>query len=117
MHEPYVPSRGDLVWLEFQPTKGHEQSGRRPALVLSAQSYNRVTGLVVVCPVTSRSKRYPFEVSLPEYVSIVGVILADHVRNLDWNMRNCEFIEKVPEDVTHDVLDKLSTLFEDQKQV
>src|SRR2546425_1274360 len=79
-----VPDAGDLVWLSFDPQAGHEQSGRRPALVLSPASYNGKSGLALVCPITSRVKGYPFEVSLPEGSKFAGVILADQLRSLDW---------------------------------
>jgi len=80
----YVPDSGELIWLDFTPLAGREQAGRRPAVVLSPRSYNEKTSLAVVCPVTSRSKGYPFEVAVPPGQSIKGVILADHLKNLDW---------------------------------
>lgn len=80
--------RGDIVWLEFTPTKGHEQSGRRPALVLSPKEYNEKTNLALVCPITSKAKGYPFEVPLTG--KIHGVILADQLRSVDWNERRAE---------------------------
>ena len=79
----YVPRRGDLVWLSFDPQAGHEQAGRRPAFVLSPEAYNRKTGLFLACPVTSKEKGYPFEVSLPSGLQVSGVILADQLKSLD----------------------------------
>ena len=84
MPRRYVPRRGDIVWLSFTPQAGHEQAGRRPALVLSPSAYNRKVGLALFCPVTSRVKGYPFEVTVPKGLSVAGVVLADQVKSLDW---------------------------------
>ncbi|MDB5237192.1 MAG: mazF [Parcubacteria group bacterium] len=89
----YVPDRGDIVWLNFNPTRGHEQRGKRPALVLSPKSYNRASGLALVCPITSQIKGYPFEVSIL-LQSKESVILSDQVRSVDWKERNAEKIQK-----------------------
>ena len=83
----YVPQRGDVVWLSFDPQAGYEQAGRRPAFVLSPESYNRKTGLFLACPVTSKVKGYPFEVVLPDGVGVSGAILADQIKSLDWKAR------------------------------
>jgi mRNA interferase MazF len=107
----YVPERGDAVWLSFDPQVGHEQAGRRPALILSPSSYNRVTGLAVVAPITSRAKGYPFEVQLPLGARISGVILADHFKNVDWRARNAELIGKLPTATVTEALLKAATLF------
>src|SRR5689334_6285258 len=106
----YVPDRGDLVWLTFNPQAGHEQAGRRPALTLSPISYNRVLGLALFCPITSQIKGYPFEVGLPPGLPVSGVVLADQVRNLDWNARQIDFIAKAPTNVVAEVIGKLETL-------
>jgi mRNA interferase MazF len=92
----YVPSRGDIVWLELDPQSGHEQ-GRRPALVVSPRSYNGRVGLALFCPITSRVKGYPFEVMLPEHARTQGVVLSDQVKSLDWRVRNASRIETIPE--------------------
>lgn len=86
----YVPERGDVVWLNFDPQQGQEQAGRRPALVLSDSRYNRLTGRGVFCPITSKVKGYPFEVPVTAG-GISGVVLADHVKNLDWRARRAEY--------------------------
>ena len=91
----YIPERGELVWLEFQPQVGHEQSGRRPALVLSPRSYNDKVGLMIACPITSKSKGYPFEVRLPIGLSISGVVLSDQIKSMDWKARQVSLIEVV----------------------
>lgn len=92
----YVPERGDVVWMTFDPTLGHEQPGRRPAVVLSPAFYNRPSGLALVCPVTSRPKGYPFEVALPVGLPVRGVALCDQVRSIDWRQRVLEFIIPMP---------------------
>jgi mRNA interferase MazF len=89
-----------VIWLSLAPQLGREQRGRRPALVLSPKSYNRLTGLCVVCPITSRVKGYPFEVMLPSGLEVEGVVLADQIKSLDWAERRAEFICSVPESVT-----------------
>lgn len=89
MTRAYVPDRGDVVWLDFTPQAGHEQAGRRPALVLSPATYNKKSGLMLCCPITSQTKGYPFEVSVtPAAGKVTGVALADQVRCLDWQSRN-----------------------------
>jgi len=106
----YVPDRGDLVWVDFSPQTGHEQAGRRPAVVLSPLVYNRKSGLTIMCPVTSRIKNYSFEVLLPDELEIKGVILSDQVKSLDWKQRHTEYIAKVPASTLSEVLQKLGTL-------
>jgi mRNA interferase MazF len=88
----YVPRRGDVIKLDFDPQKGHEQAGRRPALVLSPTDYNRTVGLVVVCPITNEKKGYPWEVEIPDNPFVSGVVLADQVKSLDWRQRHAEFV-------------------------
>jgi mRNA interferase MazF len=109
----YVPTRGDAIWLTFTPQAGHEQAGRRPALVLSPASYNGKVGLAILCPITSQVKGYPFEVAIPAGSQIRGVILADQVKSLDWRVRQAEFICKLPRQTTVEVLDKLGALLFD----
>ncbi|MGH8273818.1 MAG: endoribonuclease MazF [Gammaproteobacteria bacterium] len=85
--DAYVPERGDLVMLDFNPQSGHEQFGRRPAIVLSPRSYNSAAGLAVVCPVTNQQKGYPFEVPLGDRGPVTGVVLADQIKSIDWRAR------------------------------
>ena len=106
----YFPRRGDVVWMTFDPRLGHEQSGHRPALVLSPESYNRKTGLAVFCPVSSRPKGYPFEVAIPDGLPVSGVILSDHVKNLDWKARRAKFCCSIPPSVAMEVMGKIETL-------
>ncbi len=106
----YIPGRGDLVWLTFNPQVGHEQAGRRPALVLSPKSYHAKTNLALVCPVTSQVKGYPFEVVIPRDLPIQGVILSDQVRNLDWRARQAEFACHLPDETVEKVLELVFVL-------
>lgn len=106
----YIPERGDAVWIDFNPQAGHEQSGRRPAIVLSPRSYNGKVGLCLLCPMTSKVKGYPFEVLFPSSAGVTGVILSDQAKSLDWQLRNAEFITKLPKAVTSEVLKKLKSL-------
>ncbi|MBA3466450.1 MAG: endoribonuclease MazF [Gemmatimonadaceae bacterium] len=108
----YVPERGEAVWLDFDPQAGHEQSGRRPAVVLSPQAYNERAGLAILCPITSRVKGYPFEVLLPTGLPLSGAVLSDQLRSLDWKARKASRICRLPEDVTEEILGKLRPLLD-----
>lgn len=108
----YLPGRGDIVWLQFDPQLGHEQAGRRPVLVVSPQSYNGKVGLALLCPVTEKIKGYPFEVEIPEGLQVAGVILADQVKSLDWRAGNAQFACKVPARVVAEVQAKIQVLID-----
>lgn len=112
MNSPYIPERGDIVWLTFNPQAGHEQAGRRPALVLSSRTYNSKANLALFCPITSQRKGYPFEVELPEGLAISGVVLADQVRSMDWQARQVVFVCYAPEELLAGVLVKVGTLLQ-----
>ena len=116
MARPYVPSRGDLVWLEFDPQSGHEQAGRRPALVLSPREYNRRVGLALCCPVTSQVKGYPFEVRLPPGLKVNGAVLADQVKSLDWRGRKASMISASPAGVLDETVAKILALVDPDAQ-
>jgi mRNA interferase MazF len=105
-----IPDRGDAIWLTFNPQAGHEQAGRRPALVLSPAAYNGKAGLALLCPITNQVKGYPFEVIIPDGLDVTGVILSDQVKSLDWRARQAEFIARLPDEVAAEVLAKLGTL-------
>ena len=105
-----TPNRGDIVSLQFHPQRGREQAGKRPALVLSPRSYNAKVGLAIFCPITKQAKGYPFEVSLPSGMKTKGVVLADHVKSLDWRARGARIIERVPPSVLTNILAKLELL-------
>ena len=109
----YVPRRGDLVWLSFDPQAGHEQAGRRPAFVLSPETYNRKTGLFLACPVTSKVKGYPFEVPLPDGLKLSGVVLADQIKSLDWKARRAEYAGATTDNVVDDVVSLVLPLIEE----
>ncbi len=106
----YVPERGDVVWLTFTPQAGHEQAGRRPALVLSPASYNGKVGLALLCPITGQAKGYPFEVAIPDGTAVTGVILSDQIKSLDWQVRQAEYIAALPAEVVADVLARVAAL-------
>lgn len=110
MVKTYIPVRGDVVWINLNPQTGHEQKGRRPALVLSPEDYNKKVGLAIFCPITNQVKGYPFEVLIPEGLKTSGVILADQVKSLDWKTRNAELICRIPAEITKIVLERIYTL-------
>ena len=106
----YIPERGDYVWIDLKPHHGHEQGGHRPALVLSPKSYNKKTGLCVICAATRQVKGYAFEVPGPTVNGPQGVILADHVRCVDWRARRVRLITRAPADVLGEVVARLESL-------
>lgn len=106
----YVPERGHFIRTDFNPSLGHEQSGPRPALVLSETAYNRRSGLAVVCPVTKQANGYSFEVAVPAGLPVYGVILADAVKNLDWRAHGAAYLCDAPPDLVLDVLARFSKL-------
>ena len=105
----YTPERGDLVWLDFAPARGHEQSGRRPALVVSRQEYNVKSGLMLVCPATSAIKGYPFEVSV-SVKDIRGAVLVDQMRSIDWKAREVTFVGSASKEEIEEILAKIFAL-------
>jgi mRNA interferase MazF len=107
--------QGDIIWLDFDLQTGHEQKGRRPALVVSNETFNNFLKLAIVCPITSTDKNYPFYVKLDNRTKTTGVILCDKTRTLDINARNYEFIETVPEDILFDVVDIINGFIEMEK--
>ena len=110
MNRSYVPDRGDIVWLQFNPQAGHEQAGHRPALVLSPASYNRRSGLMLCCPMTSQKKGYPFEVVIAAETDRDSVVLADQVKSLDWKVRKAVKKGTASIEVIAETLSKLQTL-------
>lgn len=105
----YTPERGDLVWTDFNPQAGREQSGKRPALVLSPRIYNEKTGLAVMVPITSQIKGYPFEVPI-HAKTIKGVALSDHLKNMDWKARGVTFAAKAPAAIIEQVTANIAAL-------
>lgn len=106
----YVPECGEVVWITLNPQAGHEEAGRRPAVVVSPQSYNARVGLAIFCPVTSQVKGYPFEVLVPAGLPVEGAILSDQVKSLDWRARRAELICALPNETITEVLQKLAAL-------
>ncbi len=106
----WTPDAGDLIWADLSPTAGAEQSGRRPALVISGARHNGVTGRAVILPITSRARGFLFEVPLPETAPIAGVILPDQVRTIDWRARFAKSAGSVPADVLSTARAKLGAL-------
>jgi mRNA interferase MazF len=110
MTELHAPDRGDIVWVDFDPQAGHEQAGRRPALIISPRSYNQKVGLVLLCPITNQCKGYPFETPLPKGLKVAGVVLADQVKSMDWHARRAEFCCRAPAATVFDVIGKAQSL-------
>lgn len=108
----YVPERGDVIWIAFNPQAGHEQAGHRPAVILSPKAYNGKVGLALLCPITTQVKGYPFEVALPDGLPVSGVILSDQIKNLDWKARNAKKVCSLPDDVMVRVLQRVKALIE-----
>jgi mRNA interferase MazF len=106
----HVPEAGDLVWLTFDPQAGREQVGRRPALVMSPKLYNSKSGLALACPITTQVKGYPFEVVVPAGSGAGGVILADHLKSIDWRARRAERLGRCPEEVMGEVRARVAAL-------
>lgn len=115
MAREYVPERGDVVWLEFNPQAGHEQAGNRPALVVSPVAYNRRVGLALFCPLTTQVKGYPFEVVLPLGLKATGAILADQIKSLDWRVRRAKLLCRVPPEVVEETLARVLALIEPER--
>ena len=106
----YVPSRGDIVWLQFDPQAGHEQAGRRPAFVVSPRAYNKKVGLALFCPISSKVKGYPFEVVIPGKSKAEGAILSDQLKCLDWRARKATRFDRAPDDVVQEVTARILVL-------
>ena len=105
--------QGDIIWLDFDPQTGHEQTSRRggsrrPALVISNKTFNNFSSLAIVCPITNTKKNHPFHVKLDKRTKTTGVVLSDQSRTLDIKARNYEFIEKIPDDILFEVIDIIS---------
>ena len=110
MSPSYVPARGDIIWMNFDPQTGHEQRGHRPALVLSPSSYNAKSSLAIVCPITSQGKGYPFEIRIPTGLAVAGYVLSDQFKNVDWQARKAQFADTLPPTELAQVLDNARLL-------
>ena len=111
----YIPQQGDLVIVSFDPQSGHEQKGRRPAIVVSHKLFNKHTGLAMVCPVTNTNTQHPFHVTLLNQTSIQGYVMVEQIKSVDYSSRKVKFIEKASQAVLHDVLAILDAcIYQDQ---
>lgn len=109
-HANYVPDWGHIVWLDFDPQSGHEQAGRRPALVLSRAAYNSASSLAFLCPITNQVKGHPLEVAIPERLPVKGVVLPNHMKSLDWRTRNASYVCDLPQLQVLEVIGKIIAL-------
>ncbi|MGF1482352.1 MAG: type II toxin-antitoxin system PemK/MazF family toxin [Cyanophyceae cyanobacterium] len=105
----YIPKRGDIVWINFNPVRGHEPAGHRPAFIVSPAPFNKTSSLAFVCPITSKIKGFSFEVVIAGE-KIQGAVLVHHLKSIDWRARTVKFVERAPEIVIEEVLAKLETL-------
>ena len=105
-----IPQRGDIFRLSLNPRVGSEQSGYRPVIVISPLAYNKISKIILICPITSRQKQWPFEVKLTDEMETYGVILADQLRAVDVSVRSANFVETAPLEVIDEVLQKIATL-------
>lgn len=104
-----LPDRGDFIFLDFSPQTGTEQRGRRPALVLSPKEFNKVTGYASVCPISQTEREWPFNMEIPDGLSVQGVVITDQVKNLDWKTRNAEVVGQAPNDFVNKVVQVIHT--------
>lgn len=100
----YFPHKGDFISLSFDPQSGHEQKGRRPALVISNTLFNKKTGLAIVCPITNTDRKYPFHIKISEEIALTGFVMVDQVKSIDYNSRKAKFIKKAPISLLNEVL-------------
>lgn len=100
----YSPKRGDFISLDFDPQAGHEQKGRRPALVLSHDAFNRRTGMVTVCPVTNKDRGFPFHLQIPHEIAVTGVVMVDQIKSIDFGARRARFVSTAPSDFVEEIL-------------
>jgi len=103
--DPYVPDSGDLIWLDFDP-----QAGRRPAVILSPRYFNQKSSVAYACPISSKVKGYRFQVLLPNGLPVHGVVLCEHMRSLDWRIRNAVFLGRMPDEVLAQVREVVKLL-------
>jgi mRNA interferase MazF len=100
----YIPNKGEFVLLDFDPQSGHEQKGRRPALVVSNTLFNKHTGLAIVCPITSTQRNIPFHVEIPKGLKISGFVMVEQVKSVDYVTRNVKIIQTAPATLLQEVL-------------
>lgn len=100
----YVPQKGDFITLSFDPQSGHEQRGRRPALVISNQPFNAATGLAIVCPITNTNRNIPFHLPVPSSSTLTGFVMVEQVKSVDYTARNAKFVETAPQQLLENVI-------------
>lgn len=105
MVKTYIPKQGDIVFLDFTPTKGHEQKGYRPAIIISNDVFNKNTKMTIVCPITSNEKDFPTHYLLKDSKKIKGSVLCEHIRSIDYEIRNLKFVEKTSENDFNNIKD------------
>ncbi len=115
MVKDYIPDRGDLVKLTFNPQAGHEQAGWRPALVLSNKTFNKATGLAFLCPITNNTVKHSLHIPIPEHIPLSGVIMTEQIKSLDFNARNIRFIHKAPPDIIEKAHNLVSAILADDR--
>lgn len=113
MVKKYIPKQGDIVFLDFNPTKGHEQKGVRPAAVISTNVFNQNTKMVIVCPITSNEKEFPTHYKLEDTKNIRGSVLCEHIRSIDYEIRNLKFVEKLSENDFISIITLLNACIEE----
>ena len=109
----YIPKQGDIAFLDFTPTKGHEQSGYRPCIVISNNVFNKNTKMVIVCPITSNEKEFPTHYLLEKTKKIHGSVLCEHIRSIDYEIRNLKFVEKCNDDEFDNIIMLLYSCIEE----
>lgn len=112
MVKNYIPSQGDICYIDFNPIKGHEQSGIRPAIVISNNTFNYKTKMIIVCPITSNEKLFPTHYVLTKTKKIKGSVLCEHVRSIDYETRNVRFIEKMTFEDFNEVIELINCCIE-----
>jgi len=111
--EYFIPAKGDIIKLSFDPQSGHKQKGWRPCLVLSNYTFNNATGFALVCPITNTKRKYPFHVVLPNELDVTGVVMVDQVKSLNYSNRNAKYVTHIPEDFLEEVMAIHSAIFQD----
>lgn len=104
MTPEYAPKKGDFVILSFDPQAGHEQKGRRPALVLSNDLFNKHTGFAIACPITNTNRQIPFHVKIPSSSSLTGFVMVDQVKSIDYRRRQVKYVEHAPSELVDEAL-------------
>ncbi len=108
----YIPKQGDICYMDFAPTKGHEQTGLRPAIVISKDKFNKYTNMAIICPITTNTKKFPTHYELKNTKKVRGSILCEHIRSIDFNALKLSLVEKINEDELYEVIDIINGIIE-----